>query len=425
MNKAWQDIKARWGRWRRVRTLRRIERLHRQASPLGVVRQFLYLDSVSLRSLYVGRFGAEDARVTLTSARGRERERTGTLGFPQIAGLELSSSARSKVTSSSSIQVEQVASEQALFRDFLIREERAGSASAVWDGTPEAFGGLPRTAPAISRGDLIQVRVRLATHATFRLATFADAIKNLSADAPTLAARLDGTQEIGAFLRHMLIEQVPLEAVLVDWGLDKTTRTLVAASDQTLPVKLGALTDASRYWIDLRRVLFDDAECIAMVRVTSTGPVDTWSPVKLFDAVADLPAFEPHLRSFETQFVSAIEGIGREEAAESAYVAVLATYARACAGPARLSAEAESAVRLTAQAHLRGTHTEEKLDIAARAVEAALTQLGVVLPDPDERARAMEFARVERQASPPEVREFATTAKDCAFILGEVIALYW
>ena len=83
--KSWfRNYRKKHESFRRSRILRKIERLSRKASPLGDLRQFLYLDELALRSLYISRFGPEDAKTTLTQTRTKD------LGFTLGGGASIS-----------------------------------------------------------------------------------------------------------------------------------------------------------------------------------------------------------------------------------------------------------------------------------------------------------------------------------------------
>jgi len=424
-------IRRRLDRRRRARALRKIRKLQRYIDPLGQLRQFLYLDTIALRSLYVARFGPEDARTTITDSRSREAEVSASAGnsIPSIANLELG--ARLRNTTSSTMQVERVASEQSLFRDFLDRELAISSQSALWDGTPGTDGALPSEVPALTRGKLVQVRVRLQADPTFGLSSFADALADLAQEAPAAApAGLGDAGQIGPLLRHLLIDQAPIDSELIDWGWDPVLAKIVARTDQTEPLRLVALTDTSNYWIDVRRTLFDGAECLALVRVSQDVPSGNWSPVKLFDAVKSIAGYDvldgalDHLRAMVGQ------GASPTRPAEQALAAALLRYCTL-----RVDASIPSAVTdglpLIAASWADSLPSATVVGAAFSRVEDALRAAGVPESSADDVADLQEEA-LRREGLDASGQLAASTGASTPtldapnrFLVGEVIALYW
>lgn len=285
-------------RRRRARALRKINKLRRFVNPLGDMRQFLYLDNIALRSLYVSRYGPEDARTTITDARTRDTELSSNTaysipGLPHTSTISASMGSTLRSGNAHTMQIELVASEQSLFRDFLDREASAGTDSQIWDGTPDATGKIRVTGRPFQRGELIQIRIRLQADLTYRISSFASAISDLAEGAPEMNfPHTADTLQIAEVLRQLLIDQAPIDAELIDWGWDPTRENLIPKAESKEPLRLVGLTQIDNYWIDVRRALFDGAECMALVRVSEDVPSENWSPLKLFDAIRGLSGFD-------------------------------------------------------------------------------------------------------------------------------------
>lgn len=431
MRTTFTRLRTRWNRWRRARALRRIHKLQRFADPLGTLRQFLYLDTVALRSLYVSRFGPEDARITITDARSREAEMNASIGHSMPGGANLGAGARIRNTTSSTMQVERIASEQSLFRNFLERELIAESQSALWNGVPNVEGVLPENVPELTRGRLVQVRIRLQADPTFGLSSFANAIAELAHDAPDTAAGLRDGENMGPLLRHLLIDQAPIDSELVDWGWDAATEKVAHRTDATQPLRLAALTDTANYWLDVRRILFDDAECYALVRIAHDVPSSNWSPVKLFDAVKSIAGFDgldgaiSQLRTVVGQRIPATPP--REQPLRAA----LLSYAAARTANAVPQAVSEG---IPAVAAAQAGRLPSAMAIAAafQSTETLLRDAGVpdedsadLIADMQDTALQREGLSTTGQANPDAtVADVVQRAPD-RFVIGEVIALYW
>lgn len=418
-----------WDRRRRARALRKINKLRRLAEPIGVIRQFLYLDAVALRSLYVSRYGPEDARITITNSRTRDAEMNGSFGHavPGVGTANAGAHLRSSIADST--QIERISSEQSLFRDFLERESIAGPHSKLWDGTPDPKGVLSPASGALKRGDLIQVRVRLRADITYRISSFASALANLAESTPEL--QVSGTSDmlqVAGVLRQLLIEQAPIDAELTDWGWGATTESLVPTNENPTPVRLVALTQIDNYWIDVRRALFDEAECTALVRVSEDAPSSKWSPLKLFDAVRGIPGLEALDETIRHATESFGESVTESSSSESPLAISLACYAE------RLSPSGVPEFVLTQVARIAthystppqsATSTSEAFD----EVDQLLALAGVAAKDPDEvgeiRSELLALAKSSSTDNASAQNSHMPESSGVQHIVGEVIALYW
>ncbi|WP_344775445.1 DUF6414 family protein [Gryllotalpicola kribbensis] len=377
--------------------MRKIDRLRRFTDPLGNIRQFLYLDSIALRSLYISRYGPEDARMTITRSQTRDAEINGGFDYSIPALGSATAGAKLRSSTSQSIQVERVASEQSLFRDFLDRERAFGKGSLLWQGAPDEHGVFTHAERPLQRGDLIEVRIRLEADRAFRFGSFASTTGSL-AEGTSMFSFPGARQfvEVGDLLRQLLIEQAPIDSELVDWGWDAKQKLITRASEATEPLRLVALTQVDNYWIDVRRALFDRAECTALVRVSQDVPTTGWTPVKLFDAVRDLPGLESMSAAIDMITAGFDPVANQTSAIQPQLYDALRRYAAAISSP-------ERAVELDEQISLIATAMAPMLPSASSVVQAfnEVDQLfdteNVPSPDPDVRAEGRDQALAEAQ----------------------------
>lgn len=417
-------IAKRWDRHRRARALRKINKLRRLVDPLGHMRQFLYLDNIALRSLYVSRYGPEDARITLTDSQTRDDGLSGNFG-PSSAGFGLSW--RDGV--SKTMQIERIASEQSLFRDFLERELSIGSMSQIWDGTPDSRGVLSAKGRKFKRGDLVLVRIRLQADRIFQIVSFASAILELTEGG--LGKNLPNKEEvlqIVELLQKLLIEQAPIDSELTDWGWDNVTQTVVLSSDVSESLRLVGLTQIENYWLDVRRVLFDHAECTALVRITEDIPSIDWSPLKLFDAARGIPGLE-NLNDSINQITTAFDLKPNLQREFSFPVGeVLTKYVHEIAPTADMDALRQTINGIVADYKTAGENMTA-LSNAFGEVDRLLKFSGAELPEPDIIAKARDEMIASLELEKPDAQEaivskIPVTSND-KFMVGEIIALYW
>lgn len=420
----WDQRRRMWDRRRRARALRKINELRRFVDPLGEIRQFLYLDNIALRSLYVSRYGPEDARTTLTESRTSDDELSGNLGSSTAGfGVALRNS------TAKTMQIERVASEQSLFRDFLDRELSAKSYSQIWDGTPDREGKINAEGRTFRRGDLIRVRIRLQADLTYRISSFASAISDLAEGAPEMnLPNAASTLQVAEVLRKLLIEQAPIDAELIDWRWDANSENLVRSSDSTEPLRLVGLTQIDNYWVDVRRALFDNAECTALVRVSEDIPSATWSPLKLFDAVRGIPGLDS-LDEAINQIRASFNSVPNSpDTHQEPLIEALTHY-----GAERAPEEKADALRLhieyVAAVHASSLPSASTLSTAFDSIDEFLKAIGVSPTDPnamaEKRAAACAAANLSAEGAAPERSPQLSAPPSDRYIVGEIVALYW
>ena len=434
--KSWlRNYRKKQESFRRSRILRKIERLSRKASPLGDIRQFLYLDDLALRSLYISRFGPEDAKKTLTQTRTKD------LGLTLGGGTSISrvndrasngtSSISFRSGKSRALQIEQVSSEQSLFRDFVSRESYAGKESQIWDGVPHSISQPELPTGGLNRGQLVQVRIRLEAHSIYAYSTIANALVETSANTPALGVPQDDTViQAAQLIQQMLIGQIPINSELVDWGWDEESSALIRRADGNAnsPIRLVGLTQLDNYWGDVRGFLFDQSECIALVRLSQDTPSTSWSPLKLFDAARGLPGFD----GFDAKIAELNSMLSGKQKAETpasdAVERTLSNYLQFRTDNEKLKVQLEPKVSAIAQRV--SDSSQRQLNDAFDHVDYFLSSSGSTEANPDEignlRSKAIRLGRGTGAPLKSEENVLNPPNDDSdLYLVGDIIALYW
>jgi len=401
------------------------------------LREFAYLDQVSVQSLLASIIGELPEEVTSLSARSNESEVVGSLGVatPLIAKAELS--ARYKGAASTSNQVLSRAVAQSLFKSFyeLIHDQLAWS--------PDSNAMEPVDLP---RGALIEMEVDLAADPVYRFNSTMGVLADLAEDypallnEPTTAMVMSEAGPIIKTLDRMLAGLIPLRAE--SHGLrvaDIAGKKVAAPADYfthlgvpSSPVHLVGVTEQENYWRDVRRVLFSGGKFTVLGRISRAGIQTSWVPVKLTEV----------MREIAPEFPSAIARAGkvgygapvnsRQEANRDALERALAHFARSVGGEpiaARID-DIETFAR-TLRDHADSL-TEQRA--ALDTFSNWLTEKGLIASVPENRR---EIWQASRSASGLRASSAATSISDLKspatdepeepenLIDVEVIAIYW
>lgn len=275
-------------------------------SPL---REFIYLDEVSLRSLLSSQKGEVTEGTSQAIMDGAQVEVTSKVGAPPaVVVAELAS--RFQTSNSSTLQTSRKASVQSWFREFhaipnLRLIEPVDGVSAVFDTADLKRVTHPSVllpASALVRGSLVEFRVRLSADPVFRLGALMSEFSGMADDYPEMFAGhlspgdFRQTQVVNNVLNRLLAGLIPVRGQVIDYqvvDLDGEEHVvhrnaLANLSLATVPLELVGVTEHLAYWKDIRRVLFSEAEFTVLCRVSRTGLHSSWTPVKLTDVFRDV-----------------------------------------------------------------------------------------------------------------------------------------
>lgn len=269
------------------------------------LREFVYLDAVSLHSLLVSQNSTIPDNVSEAITRADEAEIAGMVKADALA-VKSEVSSRYQTSNSNSTQSSRKAVIQTLFKEFrdlplefkLVQRKEA----------PEPFDDLASVARAtdastvndaasFTRGTLIEIEVELAVDPVYRLGAMMTEWTAMADDYPAMF----GTQGLLGFLRdsepvmrvldRFLAGLVPIKAKAVhhvvvavdgrEFVVDK--RAIDGLDVEYRPLSIVGVTEKLGYWRDLRRVLFSNARFTVLGRVARDGIHDKWTPVKLAD----------------------------------------------------------------------------------------------------------------------------------------------
>lgn len=335
--------------WWRRRQLK-AEAKKQQAPPL---REFVYLDEVSVYSLNASRLGSVAADFTETRSSSLQSEVGASLsaGAPGAGTAGMNSRLLSGRSQES--QVTRTATVQSAFKEYYefeleldsfamrpvsenpkppemrgvetLRTETRKARPEGWIVDPEV----------LRRGRLLEAEVELEADAAFRMSAVISAMLEIVESNPEMfgdAVRtgLDQGKAIPGILEKLLVGLVPVRGRVVDyevvdidgreWIVHHRLLSQLAGADRPVsrPLYVVGVAEQGLFWKDLRRVLFTGARFRVLVRMAQAGIRDTWTPVKLAHVIEPVaPGLARQLNSFGPEMIAAMsDGGGADPDAE-------------------------------------------------------------------------------------------------------------
>lgn len=269
------------------------------------IREFIYLDEVSLRSLLSSLKGEITDAKTNNKTISSEEKIEGTLGVetPLLAKAEFGS--HFQTSNSSTIQTSRKATVQSWFAELhklqgirLIEiQKNCQKAKNLEQLEKEGNASLLAHNEKLKRGELIEMRIRLSADRIFKFGTMISEFAGFAEELPAIMQAGVGQishEEVRGYskvLNRLLTGLIPIRCVAIEYSIIKLDGEEYIAHNDVLadlnikkrPLIIVAVTEHLAYWKDIRRVLFSDAEFTMLCRIGKTGLQSAWNPVKLAD----------------------------------------------------------------------------------------------------------------------------------------------
>ncbi|PJJ42973.1 hypothetical protein ATK23_0137 [Glutamicibacter mysorens] len=429
------------------------------------LREFVYLDAVSLHSLLVSQTDTIPEAVTQTISRADEAELVGSAsvsaGNDLVGKAESRTTARYQTNNSDSTQSFRKALIQTLFKQLreqplefrLSAPERVNALNEPAD-VLSAPTNVAAEASTFVRGDLVEVAVELAVDPVFKLKAMMNEWSAMAGDYPEMFASsgvlgfLRESEPIMKVLDQFLTGLIPIRATVLNYvvvlidGVEHVVHKDAAVNlDLELrPLFVTGVTEHLGFWKDIRRVLFSDARFTMLCRVARDGLHDNWTPVKLADLFSEVaPDFVDKINAIQSPSVDD-RTTATAPAQNVAFANALTNYRLAIA-PVNVTWSYEQerdylalAMRVSSGA-TNAIAQREAFDLVRDQV---VTQLGIEAPAPDHDLKARQEARAisglellprSKGLPAPASTSIPAMVEDSGYagrILDtEVIAIYW
>ena len=312
---------------------RHFRRARDQDNSHGPLREFVYLDEVSVYSLLASRKGGIATEFTESQTASLNSRVGGELGIG-FAGAKASFESTRRSGQVQASQVLRKAIIQTSFKE-LYEIERASLAMKPLeaDKVPEVstksdledgFDTLAKDRWIVDpnttrRGELLEVEVELEADPIFRMASVITTIQELMEDNELLfgqeiTAQLPQMRSVAQLLEGLLFGLVPIRARLVSYRSASVggREVLVHSSVleqlppgqklETRPAFVVGVAQQDLFWKDIRQILFSRARHTTFCRLATSGMADKWNPVKVADVLAGIiPRFDEMMKDFNDQ----------------------------------------------------------------------------------------------------------------------------
>ena len=313
--------------------LRRLKRQKDPAHPAGLLREFVYLDEVSVYSILASRKGAIATEFTESQTASLNSDIGGSVSVG-LGGTKAKVDSKIQAGHVQGSQVLRKAIIQTSFKE-LYDIERASLAL-----TPPSEDSMPtvRTVAdieeqidhlaqdswlvdprAISRGELLEVEVELEADPIFRMASVITTLRELMEDneeifGHAISSQLPQMRAMAQLLEGLLVGLVPIRGRLANYTSANIGGHNVLIHDsvlhqispearpETQTAYVVGVAERDLFWKDIRRVLFSNARYTVFCRLATEGLADSWHPVKVADVLAGIvPQFDELIRQFSEE----------------------------------------------------------------------------------------------------------------------------
>ena len=292
------------------------------------LREFVYLDDVSVYSILASRKGAIDTEFTESQTASLNNDVRASLGVG-FAGTQAKLGTKMQAGHVQGSQVVRKAIIQTSFKELYDLERNSlalQEPDAACVPTVHTIADLEKlllSCPkqgwlvdpgTLRRGELLECQVKLEADPIFRVASVITTLREIIENNERLfgyaiASQLPDIGAVGQVLESLLVGLVPIRGRLMNYestrinGRDVLIHRLLLEQvaprfrPETCPVFVVGVTEQNLFWKDIRRVLFSDGEYTVFCRVAADGVADQWRAVKVADVLAEvIPQFDDLIR---------------------------------------------------------------------------------------------------------------------------------
>jgi len=459
----------------RIQAFRRKHRRRRASKrDKAPLREFVYLDEVSVYSLIASRLGPVAKEFTQTETSSLQGELAATLGANVVGIGKGEGSARGAVTRTQGSQVLRKSIVQATFKElYELESESMAMCPMSEDRQPPGLRNLVELETAcegsgnadwildpstLHRGQLLEVEAELEAEAIFRVSSVVSSFLEIFDENPALFGadayrRFAQAKSVERILAKLLVGLVPIRGRVLDyeaatlagrqWIIHRRLLDQLPDAERppTTPLHVVGVAEQSLFWKDIRRILFSNARFRILARLAEDGLQLSWTPVKLAQVLQSVaPDIADQLNAAGSGALAAMATAGpppqSEEQKRRMMKEALVAYGQMLARHygREVTAEDLSRVGLPSEQHCASHGSLQKRREAFEAIAAfVLESLGIQRESvvvAQYRAAALGDAGLDLLGRPmplmsPLDASSSGTRADERFLDVEFIAIYW
>lgn len=428
-----------------------------------LIREFVYLDEVSVFSLLASKDGMIATEVTDTHASTLMAETSASYGASGGI-LRADASAKAQASDTRTTQVLRKAIVQSTFRDLYQRvrdtlviapapaDDPVPQVGADADLKPDGSRTWVLDPSDFRRGQLIELTVELEAEPLFQartvVSTFLDIVEQDQALMGIAnVAGLADAAVLSRMIEKLAAGLVPLRAKARDYvvitkpdGAELVAHRNVVANlgptVETAPLYLVGVATETLFWKDIRSVVFARSEFQVLARVLRPDLQSSWTPLKLVDVLARVaPQFHDALETMNSMVLDAMAQ-GAASTDEPAQLRlVLGEYADLVADTLGVELDAKDPTLLALLEPPSGLQQGSPVMQWRRAmapIAKYIAELAGRPVDPEVAAKLRVLAQIKHGWSPIEGREvpyvsstLGTARSKDRLLDTEIIAIYW
>lgn len=447
--------------------LKRLKRFVRKITDhdkIPELREFIYLDEVSVTSLLSSRQGAIPSEFKETFSDSLSAEMSGQIQADAIVAKSKIGS-KFKTSSSADRQIVRKATIQATFKDLYDLEYERLTICPPKEGesAPTDIIKQPKdlekiTQPwalagaQVKQGRLAELSVELQADPIFRVSSIISVFSTIFEQSKLLSAQINDkgvtdATDVNRILEQLMDGLIPLKCRVIDYKvvtidsndyivhnsvLDKMPNE---ARPETRPLYLTGVTEQGLFWKDIRRVLFSKARVKVLCRLNNDGLSSTWLPVKLVNVLGEVaPDIADTMRGLgDTTLEAMTSGYNSQNNSTDTGASMFALYADVVAKhfKLKLTKKDKSDIADIARPYIANSDSMLKSREGFKAVTTHLqgrfsTEL---TDDPELLSKMRETARneyaLQNATDSTGVVSRPKAETNDAYLDAEVIAIYW
>ena len=276
-----------------------------------MLREFVYLDEVSVYSLIASRLGPIAAEFTETETASLQ----GEIASSFSAGLAIAKgqvNSRTLTNQTHGSQVLRRSVVQTTFKELyelevdslalrpMSEDLKPPKICSLQDlvAASKAVDGWVVDPERLTRGQLLEVEVQLEAEAIFRVSAVVSALLEMIQESPELFGldrygELVQARAVDRILAKLFVGLVPVRGHATDyevvefgekeWIVHRRLLNELPVGNllPTRPLYVVGVAEQSLFWKDIRRVVFSKARFRVLCRMAQDGIHDSWTPVKL------------------------------------------------------------------------------------------------------------------------------------------------